>query len=114
MSALKNIIEAPLTNEAFVEMFSFVKDNRYFYKAFLSIPYATFAETNTKSNILSNIKDTNYETKSTDMELYYRASFFGAGIKEMCRIWLEKGCKESPEEMAQILYKEYTNRNNHT
>ena len=97
-------------NEAFVEMFKFVKENKYFYKAFLNIPYITTAEKNTKSTILSNMKDNLKSIAVSDIELRYHASFFGAGIKEICRIWLERDCKETPEEMAMILFKEYTNR----
>lgn len=100
-------------NDAFIEMFTFVKKNKYFYKAFLSIPYATLAETNTKSEILSNIKDKKATIRTDDVDLFYRASFFGAGIKEMCRLWLDRDCKESPEHMAQILYNEYTNRSSY-
>ena len=44
------------------------------------------------------------------MGLYYRGSFFGAGIKEMCRLWLENDCKETPEQMACLLLEEYKNR----
>lgn len=98
------------THEAFVDMFAFVKKNKYFYKAFLGIPYQTLAETSTKIDVLSNIKENKASPTVNEMELFYRASFFGAGIKEMCRMWLERDCKESPEEMAYILYNEYTNR----
>ena len=97
-------------NDAFKEMFKFIKENKYFYKAFLSISYQTLAETNTKIDILSNVKENKAAPTSNEIELFYRASFFGAGIKELCRLWLERDCKESPEEMAFILYKEYTNR----
>ena len=98
------------TNEAFVEMFKFIKDNKYFYRAFLNIPYITLAETNTKINVLKHIGDNTNIDKSNKMGIFYRASFFGAGIKEMCRLWLEFDCKETPEEMAQLLCSEYTNR----
>ena len=98
------------THNAFIEMFTFVKENKYFYKAFLNIPYATLAEINTKSQILSNIKDKSTTIHADDVELRYRASFFGAGIKELCRLWLERDCQESPEEMAELLLREYTNR----
>ena len=98
------------THEAMVEMFTFVKDNKYFYRAFLNIPYATLAETNTKINILKHIGDNIKIDKSNNMSIYYRASFFGAGIKEMCRLWLEFDCKETPEEMASLLLDEYKNR----
>lgn len=98
------------SHEAMVEMFTFVKNNKYFYRAFLNIPYTTFAEYETKSKCLENIGK-NIDIKSSfDMGLYYRGSFFGAGIKEMCRIWLERDCKESPEEMAKLLLEEYSNR----
>ena len=98
------------THEAFIEMFTFIKENQYFYKAFLNIPYTTLAETNTKTNILSNVKEKKSDLVKDELEVFYRASFFGSGIKELCRIWLERGCKESPEEMAQLLLKEYSNR----
>ena len=98
------------SHEAMVEMFTFVKDNKHFYKAFLNIPYITFAEHETKEKCLKNIGKDNDIKSSIDMGLYYRASFFGAGIKEMCRLWLEFDCKESPEEMASLLLEEYRNR----
>lgn len=98
------------SHEAMVEMFGFIKENKYFYKAFLNIPYTTFAERETKARCLENVgKD--YDIKSSvDMGLFYRASFFGAGIKEMCRLWLENNCKETPEQMASLLLEEYKNR----
>ena len=98
------------THEAFVEMFTFVRDNKYFYKAFLNIPYITLAETNIKMDVLKNIGENTNIDKSNTIGIYYRASFFGAGIKEMCRLWLERDCKESPEQMASLLLEEYKNR----
>ena len=98
------------THEAFVEFFTFVKNNKHFYKAFLSIPYVTFAETSSKEEILSSIQDNPYTKFASDVELMYRANFFGAGIKEICRLWLDRDCKETPEQMALLLLKEYSNR----
>ena len=98
------------THEAFVDMFRFVKENKVFYKAFLNIPYATHAETSTKSNVLNKLKENNDPIAKNDVELFYRASFFGAGIKELCRIWISRDCKETPEQMARLLLTEYTNR----
>lgn len=98
------------THEAFVEMFTFVKKNKHFYKAFLNIPYATLAETNTKIDILKHIGDNTKINQSNKMGIFYRASFFGAGIKEMCRLWLQYDCRESPEEMTRLLIDEYNNR----
>ena len=97
-------------HQAFVEMFTFIKENKYFYKAFLSIPYQTLAETNTKIDVLRNIGEKTNIDRTNNIGIFYRASFFGAGIKEMCRLWLERDCIESPEEMAKLLLDEYKNR----
>lgn len=97
-------------HQAFVEMFEFIKKNKYFYKAFLNIPYITFAEKKHKEHILGNIKNENL-LKIDDVDLFYRSNFFGAGVKELCRLWLERDCAETPEQMASIISKEYTNRN---
>ena len=98
------------THEAMVELFKFVKENKFFYKAFLNIPYITTAEISTKIDVLKHIGENNLIDKSNRMGIFYRASFFGAGIKEMCRLWLQFDCKETPEEMASLLLEEYKNR----
>ena len=98
------------THQAFIEMFEFIKKNKYFYKAFLNIPYATYAEYNTKIEVLKNIGNITNIDDSKKIGIFYRASFFGAGIKEMCRLWLEHDCRETPEEMAKLLLDEYKYR----
>ena len=99
-----------MDNQAFINMFEFIKTNKEFYKAFLRIPYITLAEKNVKQKILENVKSTSIIHKNTnDIEIYYRANFFGAGIKAICEIWLERDCKETPEQMAHLLIKEYRN-----
>jgi hypothetical protein len=91
-------------------MFKFVENNKYFYKAFLNIPYTTLAEKNSKTQAMTTIKDNLNNSQKSDIELYYRANFFGAGIKEICKLWLERDCKETPEQMATFIFNEYTNR----
>jgi len=36
--------------------------------------------------------------------------FFSAGLSALVRKWLNDGCKESPEEMKEILDSEYSGR----
>lgn len=96
-------------SQAFEEMFEFIKKNKYFYKAFLNIPYVTLAEKKHKEHIIENLKTDNV-LGLTDVELLYRSNFFGAGVKELCRLWLDRDCVETPKQMAQIIAKEYTKR----
>ena len=98
------------SHQAFIDMFTFVKENKTFYKAFLHIPYTTLAEKNAKNKILTKVKDIPTVQSMDNVELLYRANFFGAGIKSMCELWLERDCKETPKQMAEIIYREYTNR----
>lgn len=98
------------THQAFIDMFTFIKENKLFYKAFLNIPYQTLAETTIKIDVLKHLGNNNKVDKTNKMGIYYRACFFGAGIKEMCRLWLEHGCKESPKQMAELILQEYANR----
>ena len=91
-------------NDAIIDMFNFVKENKLFYKAFLNIPYTTFAESNTQNQCLQHL---NYHN---NISYIYRARFFGDGIKALCKLWLDRDCKESPEFMANLLIQEYNNR----
>lgn len=43
-----------------------------------------------------------------ESELYYHQAFFCAGLSAIIKMWLERDCAESPEEMCRILEKEYT------
>ena len=68
------------THEAIVEMFRFIKDNKYFYKAFLNLPYTSVAEKNTQLEVLPNIGQKKNIDKSSGIILHslsiLRASSF--------------------------------------
>ena len=48
-----------------------------------------------------------YNNKNID----YHIEFFRAGLNAIIKKWLNNGCKESPEEMSDILQNEYKNKN---
>lgn len=98
------------THEAFIEMFRFIEKNKYFYKAFLDVSYKSSAENGIQKQMLANIQNSEQRINANDVDLFYRANYFGAGIKELCRIWLSRDCQESPEHMASLLYHEYNPR----
>ena len=45
-----------------------------------------------------------------DQYIHYHMEFFRHGLNAIIKLWLRGGCKESPEEMAAILQREYRNR----
>ena len=46
-----------------------------------------------------------------DEHISYHIEFFMAGLNAIIKKWLYHGCKESPEEMNQILIDEYKKKN---
>jgi hypothetical protein len=40
----------------------------------------------------------------------YHIEFFRNGLNAIIKLWMDGGCKESPEEMVEILRQEYNGR----
>lgn len=87
----------------YLKLFRHIKDNQVFYQTYFKLGY-----------------DNNYEIVRYDTALArehfqnrfveYHIEFFKAGITRIIKIWLRGGCKESPEDMFEILKSEYHGR----
>ena len=56
-----------------------------------------------------------YDSKRAEKEqiaqnIKYHIEFFRNGLNAIIKLWLANGCKESPEEMAEVLKTEYRGR----
>ena len=67
-----------------LRMFTHIKENQLFYNTYFKLCYE------------ANVK--------------YHIEFFRNGFNAIIKLWLKDGCKESPEEMAEVLKKEYRGR----
>lgn len=99
--------------QVFVKMFSFLLDNKDFYKAYLTTNEQTFMEKNDFKKYISLIDAYNKNLKFSNSEKIYHMAFFAGGIKALCKSWILAGCKESPEQMADILTNEYRINSNY-
>ena len=45
-----------------------------------------------------------------DRFIEYHMEFFKSGLNRIIKIWLQNGCKETPEEMFEIIKSEYRGR----
>ena len=87
----------------YLKLFRHIKDNQIFYKTYFKLGY-----------------DNNYKIFQYDIALArrhfqnrfieYHMEFFKAGITRIIKIWLNSGCKESPEDMFEIIKSEYSGR----
>lgn len=85
------------------KLFRHIKDNQIFYQTYFKLGY-----------------DNNYKIIAYDTDLArehfqnrfieYHMEFFKAGITRIIKLWLNGGCKESPEDMVEIIKSEYQGR----
>ena len=86
-----------------LKMFTHIKDNQLFYKTYFKLYYEG------RQKILT------YDKKRATLELdnkhiNYHIEFFRNGLNAIIKLWLDGGCLETPEEMAEILSREYSGR----
>ena len=87
----------------YLTLFRHIRDNQIFYRTYFKLGY-----------------DNNYKIVAYDSQLAkehfqgqfveYHMEFFKSGLTRIIKLWLEKGCQESPEEMMEILQSEYRGR----
>jgi AcrR family transcriptional regulator len=100
---------------SFIGFFTFIHENRAFYKAFLKkdVPSFSAVEMLKKNHPLLKYISQKNNYKYSDEEINYHLLFFGGGLRTICKYWLLNNCKESPEYMAKIIYDEYANKMNY-
>ena len=96
-------IAAGVNSNNYLKLFSRIRENQIFYKTYFKLGY-----------------DNNYRIMSYDTELAkrhfgnrfieYHMEFFKSGLTSIIKLWLKNGCRETPEEMFEILKGEYQGR----
>lgn len=98
----EDVINKQNSND-YLRLFRHIYNNQLFYKTYFKLGY----DTSHKIDIY-DIHQANqfFQNKHID----YHIEFFKAGFNAMVKMWLENGCKETPEEMLEILDSEYQGR----
>jgi len=84
-------------------MFTHIYENQIFYKTYFKLGYQ---ERHKHFAFDVDASQYNFDPKY----IKYHVEFFRNGINAIIKMWLEGGCEETPEEMAEIIKNEYTNR----
>lgn len=87
----------------FVKLFRHIKDNQIFYKTYFKLGFD------------NNYKIIKFDHKLAEQHfgnkyIEYHCEFFRAAITSIIKMWLKNECKESPEEIADIIRQEYRGR----
>lgn len=86
-----------------LKMFTHIKENQLFYKTYFKLCYD-------EKHLISVYDAKRAEMEHLDSNIKYHIEFFRNGLNAVIKLWLAGGCKESPEEMAQVLKLEYRGR----
>lgn len=87
----------------YLRLFRHIRDNQLFYRTYFKLGY-----------------DNQYQIMTYDRELArqhfdgrfieYHMEFFKNGFTKIVKMWLQRGCEETPEEMFEIIQSEYRGR----
>lgn len=86
-----------------LKMFQHIKENQLFYQTYFKLCYDD-------QHLISIYDARRAEKEHIATNLKYHIEFFRNGLNAIIKLWLADGCKESPEEMAEVLKQEYRGR----
>ena len=99
----KEEVEQGFNSNDYLKLFRHIKENQIFYQTYFKLGY-----------------DNNYKIITYDTDLAkkhfqnkfieYHMEFFKAGITRIIKLWLQSGCKETSEDMFEIIKSEYSGR----
>ncbi len=96
-------------NEAFLEIFRFVYEHKDFYRICIHHGSTIHFCNDVSFENLSAYSDSIMQKIGflSETQYHYHIAFFRAGLNALIREWLLRDCKETPEELYDILLQEY-------
>lgn len=99
----KDEVEQGFNSNNYLILFQHIVQNQIFYRTYFKLGY------DEKYRIL--VYDRNLAKKHFgDRFIEYHMEFFKSGLTKIIKLWLQNGCKETSEEMFEIIKSEYCGR----
>ena len=98
-----NEITRGFNSNDYLKLFCHIKDNQIFYKTYFKLGYDDSYKIITYD---INLARQHFDNRFIE----YHMEFFKSGITKIIKLWLQNGCKESPEDMYEIIKSEYQGR----
>jgi AcrR family transcriptional regulator len=90
--------------DGYLSMFRYIKDNQIFFKTYFKLEEIS---NSLPTQYRIELAEKYYNNKFID----YHIEFFRAGLNAVIKKWLNNGCRETPEEINEIITSEYKNKN---
>ena len=91
-------------SDGYLNMFKYIKDNQIFFKTYFKLEEIS---NDLPMQYRVELAEKYYDNKYID----YHIIFFRAGLNAVIKKWLSNSCKETPEEINNIIISEYKNKN---
>ena len=99
--ALSGLYQREMEAENYLRLFQHMKANRVFYKTYFKLGYDNRCQIFSCGNGREDAgPDQNH---SPDFLERYQMEFFRSGVIRIMKMWLYNGCRESTEEMAELV-----------
>lgn len=99
----KNEIEKGFNSNNYLILFQHIKQNQIFYKTYFKLGYDEKYEILKYDDMLA-------KKYFDDQFVEYHMEFFKSGLTRVIKLWLQNNCKETPEEIFEIIKSEYQGR----
>ena len=86
-----------------LKMFTHIQENQLFYKTYFKLGYD-----HQNQILIYDAKRAQQDFENKNIQ--YHIEFFRNGLNAIIKMWLSGGCRETPEEMAEIIKMEYRGR----
>ena len=87
----------------YLKLFRHIAENPIFYRTYFKLGYDNQNQVFPYDRELA-------ERYFQNRFVEYHVEFFRSGLNRIIKLWLERGCRETPEEMVEILHSEYRGR----
>lgn len=99
----KDEITQGFNSNNYLVLFQHIAQNQIFYRTYFKLGY------DEKYKILT-YDDKLAQKHFGDCHIKYHMEFFKSGLTRIIKLWLQNGCRETPEEMFEIIKSEYRGR----
>lgn len=90
------------STQEFLKLFRHIQEHQNLYAFYFKLGYENRGLTWYNDRDLQSMPDTS--------AIDYHVTFFRNGFNAIVKLWLQRGCRETPEQMCQILLNEYSGR----
>lgn len=96
-------VERGINSNDYLRLFRHIAENQLLYKTYFKLGYDNDYEI---LKYYTNLAKKHFDNRFVE----YHCEFFKSGLNSILKMWLNGGCKETPEEMFEIVCAEYRGR----